>query len=984
MGRRGASAFVGRGEQLNRLEQALSSAEQGAPTTVVVGGEAGIGKTRLISEFTARARDRGALVLEGACLELGQQGLPYAAISEALRGLDGTLATAQLRQLAGEDAADLVRVVPGLRSELLETTDGEGGSASVSQLRLFEAVLGLVGRLADGAPVVLVVEDVHWADASTRDLLVFLVHNLREVGVMLVASVRSEELHRTHPLRGVLAQLGRQPQVDRVELEPFGREELSALLEGLLGQPPSAPQLEALLDRSEGNPFFAEELLAAGGELAELPEHLRDLLLLSIQGLPSGSMPVLRLIAAAGGEAPHGLVSQVIDLDGETLNDALRAAVERGVLVTSSTTDRYALRHALLTEAVYSTLLPGEVEELHRRLAQTIEADPSLAVRSAAAELAHHWHRAQDQPRSLSASIDAAREAEAAAGLGEARSHLERALSLWPRVEDADQRAGMSHLDVLRWAAELSHATLDSDRAVALLEQALTVSGVDPTTRGLLYQRLSTFKVEAGDYNGAEQACAEAVQLIPEDPATPERAQVLAAYGRYLVVNTRISDAEPYARSALDMARTTGDRQVEAGALVTLGAILLTRDGDERGFELFGEGRTIGEQLGDHETVHRAYQNEAIARIRLADYDGAIAVASEGIDRARELALGDFIVSIHTDLLVLAAIRSGRWDVAAEALGDISREIPSRFGVVDICRALLAARRGQAEIARSALVAARRLHAHRNPQVDHYYQLSRVTLARLDGDPAGIDAVIDDRPAPLDPATHGALLVLDSVELRAMLLGALADRVPPRQDRQETAQTLLAECHDVADRLDPQTGALPAWVALAEAEYARATGGDGEAVERWATAVERCDELSLVYHAADARYWLAKALLADDRRDEATAPLQAAVAVARELGAAALERNGVDLARRARIDLGDAQPADDPPADGCGDGLGLTPRETEVLALLAEGRSNPEIAEQLFMSPKTASVHVSNILTKLEVDRRGEAAALAHRHGLSR
>ena len=983
MGRRGGSAFVGRVEQLDRLEQALGSAEQGDPSTVLVGGVAGIGKTRLIGEFTARARDRGALVLEGACLELGQQGLPYAAISEALRGLDGTLASGQLHQLAGDDVADLVRVVPGLRGELLETPGGDDGLASVSQLRLFEAVLRLVGRLADGAPVVLVVEDVHWADASTRDLLVFLAHNLRAVGVVLVASVRTEALHRTHPLRGVLAQLGRQPQVDRLDLGPFGREELAALLEGLLGRPPSARQLDALMERCEGNPFFAEELLAAGGELAELPEHLRDLLLLSVEGLPSGSMPVLRLIAAAGGEAPHGLVSRVIDLDGETLNEALRTAVERGVLVTSSTTDRYAFRHALLTEAVYSTLLPGEIEQLHRRLAEAIEADAAVAVRSAAAELAHHWHRAQDQPRSLAASIEAAREAEAAAGLGEARSHLERALSVWSRVEDAEQRAGMSHLEVLRWAAELSHATLDSDQAVALLEQALTATGVDPTTRGLLYQRLSTFKVEAGDYDGAEQACAEAVRLIPEDPPTPERAQVLAAYGRYLVVNTRIRDAEPYAQSALEMARVTGDRQVEAGALVTLGAILLTRDGDERGFELFREGRTIGEQLGDHETVHRAYQNEAVARIRLADYDGAITVASEGIDRAREFALGEFIVAIHTDLLVYAAIRPSRWDVAAEVLGDVTRRTRSRFGLVDICRALLAARRGQAEIARTALDGARRLHAHRNPQVNHVYQLTRVTLARLDGDPAGIDTVIAERPAAPDPAAQGALLVLDSVELRAMLLGALADRVPPRQDRQETAETLLAECREVADRLDPQTGALPAWVALAEAEYARATG-DGEAVERWATAVERCDELSLVYHAADARYWLAEALLADDRRDEATAPLQAAVTVARELGAAALERNVVDLARRGRIDLGDAQPTDDPPAEGRGDGLGLSPRETEVLALLAEGRSNPEIAEQLFISPKTASVHVSNILTKLEVDRRGEAAALAHRHGLSR
>ena len=979
--RRGASSFVGRAEQLDRLEQALRSAQQGIPTTVLVGGEAGIGKTRLIGEFTARARERGALVLEGACLELGQHGLPYAAVSEALRGLDGALAPAELGRLAGEDLPDLARVVPGLRGEPSETPGGEDGSASVSQLRLFEAVLGLVGRLADGVPVVLVLEDVHWADASTRDLMVFLAHNLREVGVVLVVSVRTEELGRTDPLRGVLAQLGRQPQVDRIELAPFGREELAALLEDLLGAPPAAEQLDGMVERCEGNPFFAEELLAAGGELAELPEHLRDLLLLSVDGLPSGSVPMLRLIAAAGGEASHGLVARVIDLEAETLNEALRTAVERGVLVSRAGAEAYVFRHALLTEAVYSTLLPGEVEELHRRLAQAIEVDPSLAVRSAAAELAHHWHHAKDQPRSLAASIDAAREAEGTTGLVEARSHLERALSLWSQVDDAEHRAGMGHLEVLRWAADLSHATLDSDRAVALLEQALATGDLDPTTRGLLYQRLSVFKTGAGDYDGAGQACAEAVRLIPEDPPTPERARVLAAYGRYLMVSTRLGEADPYVRSALEMARVAGDRRVEAGALVTLGTIL-TNQGDERGFELLREGRALGEQLGDHETVHRSYHNEAVTRSILADHDAAIAVASAGIDRARTRGVGEFWVGFHTDPLVGAAIRSGRWDLADDALRDAPHEtagratsrVPAR---VELHRALLAARRGQVEIASAAHDAARRHDAHVNPH-SHFHHITRVVFARLDSDPAGIDTVLAERPAVPDPATQGALFALGSVGLRGMLLGALADRIPPREDHREIAQTLLAECHQVADQLDPQLGPLPAWMALAEAEHARATGA-ADAAERWATAVERCDELSLVYDAADARYRLAQALLDQDRRDEATAPLQAAAAVARKLGAAPLERNVVDLARRARIDLGDQ-----PSADDRGNRLGLTPRETEVLALLADGRSNPEIAEQLFISPKTASVHVSNILTKLEVDSRGEAAALAHRNGLTR
>ena len=973
--RRGASSFVGRVEQLDRLEQALRSAERGTPTTVLLGGDAGIGKTRLIAEFATRARDQGAVVLQGGCLELGEEGLPYAAVSEALRELHGILGMAELRRLATDEGLpELAPVVPGLRGVRQDVSSArDNHPLASSQLRLFEAVLALLGRLAaDAAPVVLVLEDVHWADASTRDLLVFLAHNLRDVGVVLVTSFRTDELHRTHPLRGVLAQLARLEQVDRIDLAPFGRVEMGELLQDQLGEPAPAAQLDAMFERCQGNPFFAEELLTAGGELAELPEHLRDLLLLSIEGLPPGSMQVLRLIAAAGGEASHGLVARVADLDAATLSDALRTAVQRGVLVTHPSTDMYAFRHALLTEAVYSTLLPGEVEDLHSQLARTIEDDPVLSVRSPAAELAHHWHRAQDQPRSLAASLDAAREAEAAAGLVEAHTHVERALSLWSRVDEPDQRARMDHLDVLRWAAELALDTGDPDRAVALLEQALATTDTDPTTRGLLYQRLSIFKVDAGDYEGAEQACSEAVRLIPEDPPTPERARALATYSRYLMFNTRFRDAQPHARSALEMARMTGDRRVEADALVTLGTIL-AHDGDEQGFDLLRDGRAIGEELGDHETIHRTYQNEAATRQRLADYDDAIAVATTAIERARGLGLAGFWGGAHTSPLVWAALRSGHWELADDALRTAPQETGGVFGGFNhLGRAFLAAHQGDIEVARTELAAASRVNAHINPQTDHFYHVTRVTLARLDGDPTGLDTAIAERPPPLDAATGGRSVALDSVELRAMLLGALADR--GEAGEREIADRLLAECREVAEHLDPQIGPLPAWLALAEAEHARPTGADA-AAERWAVAVERCERVALVYYAAYARYRLGEALLAEDRREEAEAPLRAAATVASELGATPLERDVTDLAHRARVELGDERPAE-------GDDHGLTPREAEVLALLADGRSNPEIAERLFISRKTASVHVSNILRKLEVDSRGEAAALAHREGV--
>ena len=973
--RHGASSFVGRAEQLDRLERALRSAKQGTPTTVLIGGDAGVGKTRLITEFTARARDQDALVLEGGCLELAEQGLPYAAVSEALRDLSEDVGGLELRRLAGSGARHLARLIPSLQDDEPATSTSTGLGQD-SQLRLFEALLGLLRQLTAVHPVVLVLEDVHWADASTRDLLVFLAHNLRDVPLMLLASYRTDELHRQHPLRHTLTQLARHERVERVELPPLDRDELVVLLEAQLGHPPGPELIGPVYERSQGNPFFAEELLAAGGDPAELPDLLRDILLTTIDRLPDETVEALRVVAAAGGPTSHELVARVGGCDAAELEAVMRTAVQHGVLDADAAGGSYTFRHALLSEAVYATLLPGEVGRLHRRLAEAIEEDPALASHAPAAERAHHWHRAQDQPRSLTASIEAAREAEAAAGLAEARTHVERVLELWELVDDAADRTGMTHTQLLGWAAELCHLTGIPDHAIALQQRALAEqTHADPATRALLYCQLAGFRHAAGDFAGADTASETAVELLPPDAAPDQRAWVLSTRSRVLSVTFRYDDSDHYAEQALAAAREADDREMEGIVLGTLGTNLAHR-GEERGYELLSEARQVAEELGDTETILRTYQNAAFALRLHGRFDASIELAFEGLERAREMG-NELLVGYLTHTVAFAALRVGKWELANEMLRTLPLETgPAVVGQNHLVRATLLANRGQTQAARHALDASLRFGGRQGEPGWARTLIARLATALVEHDDDAIEQVLDQRPKiadrPYTPAEQGEL------ELRALLLRALADHPRRDDDRGDLTDEVLEESRRFAEHHPADMGLVPAWLALAEAEYARATGHD-DAVERWPAAVERCDGFGLAHETAYARFRLAEALLAQDRRTEATPPLRAAADVARDLGAAPLEGDVTDLARRARIDLGDNRPADD-----SGDGLGLTPRETEVLALLADGRSNPEIAEQLFISRKTASVHVSNILRKLEVDSRGEAAALAHRNDLTR
>jgi DNA-binding CsgD family transcriptional regulator/tetratricopeptide (TPR) repeat protein len=968
----GLASFVGRAKELDRLRAALSGAEQGLPTTVLLGGDSGVGKSRLVKRIAQEAGERGARVLTGVCLELDGDGLAFGAVTEALRELAELVGLPGLQRLAGEHARELQRLMPALR-ETGRLAQGSGGPAlaASSQLQLFDALVHLVKSCAIDTPLVLILEDVHWADASTRDLLVFLAHNLRGAGVVVIATFRTDELHRRHPLRPMLVRLVRQGRVERVDLRPFDRHELRMLMEGVLGQAPGAELLDEVFDRSQGNAFFAEQLLAPRDEHWQgLPESLRDVLLARVDALPPQAVDVLRIIATAGGVVSHGLLARVASMSGHDLDAAVRSAVDHLVLHADVATRTYSFRHALLSEAVYSLLLPGELGRLHAALAEAIESDPRLAIRSAPAELAHHWAVAQDQPRSLVASLEAARGAQAATGVLEARGHVERALALWPQVVDAEERTGLDHAVVMQWAAKLSYLAGEPERAIALQEQALAAADVDPARKAVMLDRLGWYRWSAGDSHAAERTFADAVRLMPADPPTASRARILASYGHILMLCFQLERSDVYVREALHMARMVGARAVEGRALTTLGDNLAIR-GDPRSLEVLREARVIAQQLGNEDDVARLYLTESAVLVVLAQFNDAIRVASEGLDYVRKLGKERSLGAALSGNLAEAALYSGRWQLAADVLG----AAPRRSGGIGaawahLVRARLALGCGELELARAELATAEHTHGRTNEQTRNLYLMTQLGIAMLAGDSQRAIAMLSERPTVEDPVEDYAL------ELRAFMLAVLADVDSGDALHARLAAEIFAESHELAARDTRASPLTPAWTALAEAELARVIG-DSLLDVHWETASTRCGELGLAHHHAYALYRYAQAKLDRGRRGGVSSLLRMAHDIAEQLGARPLVDQITDLAGRARVDLHTA------PVAGPDTQLGLTGREFEVLRLVVEGRTNPEIAEHLYISKKTASVHVSNILRKLGVANRGEAAAIAHRLGIT-
>jgi ATP/maltotriose-dependent transcriptional regulator MalT len=992
--------FVGRTSQLARLHEAYrSAASDECGSAVLVAGEAGVGKTRLVSEFIDWVKEQGGLALVGGCLEFVDRALPFGPMIEALRQLHRSLDDATLADVLGPSRVELARLLPELGAAVPVAAPDEGDAPTA---RLFEHVLNALERLGDRAPTVLVIEDLHWADSSTRHLLVFLARNLRCSRVLVVGTYRSDDLNRRHPLRAVLAELERSGVV-RVDVERFTRTELREQLASILGGEPSNDMVDEIHDRSDGNAFFAEELLAVSTDGAPaVSQTLRDVLLARVDALPDAAQRVLRLASVIGRRVDHRLVVALAEQSEAELNEGLRDAVAHQVLLTDPDGLTYEFRHALTREVVYDDLLPGERVQLHARLARLLTDEPSLFSGSPAAlasELAWHWYAARDQPRALQASIKAAYGAEKMYAYPEALAQAERALELWSQVPDATALAGVDEVELLRYAAHNAEYAGEFDRALAFLRQATSIVDpeTDPVRAGMLKEReaRNSWMLD----RGADELLPlnhEAVRLVPASPPTKERATVLASLGQQLMLAGRNHDSISWCEQAIMVAQEVGARVVEGHARNTLGTAFGHLGEIEAGLAQLHAAREIAKETRSWGDLARAAVNEAGVLQADGRYEEALAIVLQGADDARRHGLdrsqGSFLRLNAAEMLW----ELGRFDEMEEDLREVDALDPMGVDLRRTCEAWAAlhAARGNFTEAQSFIDRAHAMRLiRRSPEtvLDLAWNEALVLLWR--GETERVHALVVETWNGLTEDTDEEAIYADCPHWADSLwvrgIAADADRAERARARDDAAAAAAAAAdaqtlHDGLvksqtrfgdrERLPNDTVLARKW---ADVELTRALGEPSphlwrELGEIW----ERGRRLSHVGYAlwreAEAR------LHAGEGVAGATPPLREAYALATRIGYVPLANATADLARRARIDVGEEPAGPQSPVER----LGLTQREREVLDLVAAGRTNRQIADELFISSKTASVHVSNILGKLGVANRGEAAARARELGV--
>jgi DNA-binding NarL/FixJ family response regulator len=966
--------MVGRHRDLADLREAHLTTLSGAPRVVVVAGEAGIGKTRLLGEFV-EGLDPEVVVARGQCVAMGSLGTPFAPVRGVLRDLVAAFGVATVLEAAGPAGHLLAALLPELATE--GTPAGE-----VAQEQLHDIVGQLLVALSDEAPLVVLVEDAHWADVATVDLLRALVAGLRRGRVTALLSYRTEDVGRSHPMRPFLVELDRDRQVLRLELARLSTTEAAELAQLIRGERPDPRDLALLVERSEGVPFFVEELLGLESlEGGALPETLRELVLARYVRLDEQTQAALRLIAAGGVSVDHDLLVRVHDGDPSALDQALRAAIAAQLLTTDGTA--YTFRHALTQEAVHEELLPGERARFHARYAAALEELPHLAASKA--EVAHHWLAAHDLPRALTATVAAAQEAVATGAPAVGARLGERALELWPQVPDAAVLTGMEKADLFLATASSYDEGGDS-RALAVLDEALAECPREDRRRYALLLHETFVVWHAHSRPGGRELAVQALDLLPaggddEDEAVRLRVQVglgislviarddrhdgmavleeAAALGRALLARDPAPEIAERARFELARALTNlgftrSERGDLEGALAALDEAVQTspedprtrmRDAERRALLLCGVGhfeeaaevaaaghalaREVGQERGWGLSIA---QSGVIAMLAL----GRLTEAEQRLDRIRTAKPWGFVAAYEGALRAELHVIRDEPAAAAEVLADLKTLIDATAGN-DVEDAM-------------AMVVAR----------------ASVALAR--GDLTAAWAALEplrDGGTPPPGTSYRALVLAGRVVAELRRAGQAPEGVIPAE-----AEQTLRQAFERVTAWEIKS----VWRALLEAELS-GTDGAGTDVDAWQLAVEQTAVGTVpVSEHAHALLRLAEAqVLAGDRASAAETLVRL-----RELtsghGLRRAGRLAAELAERAGLEPGRT--------GGPAHAVELTAREQQVLQLVAEGLTNRQIGERLFISDKTASVHVSAILRKLGATSRTEAAVRAAQLGL--
>lgn len=963
--------LIGRDAELEELSSQLGirASEEGRTVrAMLVGGDAGVGKTRVLMALRDAALASDWQVVAGHCLDLADSSLPYLPFSEILGRVLADTPDVAARVL--EQHPTLARLQPGRRIRSSETASGD---QALDRGNVYDAFADLLSAVAVQAPLLVVVEDAHWADESTRDMLSFLFSRPLP-GVSLVVSYRADDLHRRHPLRRQVAEWMRLRGVDRLQLDPLADDDVRRLVRALRPGTLSEAEYVSIADRAEGNPFFVEELVGAASS-GQVPGELADVLLIHLDRLDETTRTVVRIVSVAGRQVSHGLLAAVSDLGAAELEGALRTAVEANVLVASRG-DTYAFRHALLGEAVYDDLLPGERVRLHASFVSALGEGRAFGT---AAELAQHARRADDRPVAIRASMEAGEEAMAVGGPSEAATHFLDALELIETsrtpVTDVDA------LELVRRCAEALTAAGRVPKAVKVLRARLATLPADASgaDRGQLLTAIAAALLLTDSTESPHETAAEAVELLRDSPPRllaralfvhaetlrgwrAEEARTVAMEALDLAerndltslsveLHTTLAGLDPAGgadpgtgwRAAADRARRAGLIEPELRALYFLGRLLHDQGDLEAACEVYREVIARSEVGG---LVWSPYPAESRLLLAVAlTHLGRLGKAWRLLDVTGQdpPMVYEWLFFAH-QMLITVGIRGGTHDKALERLRD--------YWGTDGLTAITAA---TTELMRAGAAA----------------------------DAAGALAAYDDVVASVVPLWHEWFQA--RLRLATLVLGAFASAAPHQSGEEREAarhevDRLVSDGAKVIDFYAPYEAnrgpEYQMWVARRAAEHLRwrwLAQVDPPSAEELVAAWREAEETALAYGSvpeiAQARVRLAGVL-------RASGDAAAARVVADQARDAAHAIKALPLLAELTAQGSSPSPA------AAADAAVLTPREGEILALVAEGRSNGEIGKQLFISTKTVSVHVSNILAKLDAASRTEAAAVARRRGL--
>nr|WP_221377778.1 LuxR family transcriptional regulator [Actinoplanes polyasparticus] len=917
--------LVGRTGTLAQIRSDLRNAGSGGTSAVFVTGESGVGKSRLLRETVLSMRDAGFAVLSGTCLDIGDAS-PLHPVLQALRQFDHNV------QPAGSAGALLDRVSQDLRA------------------------------VAGERRLLLVLDDLQWADRSTRQLLLYLLAGLGDVKIAVLAAVRAEALQGAHPLRKVLAELRRLRSVRVVELAPLDRDQTVELVTAITGGRVESEDADQVYKRSGGNPFVAEELARdlRDGRV-ELSDTLREIFLSRVDELPPNAHSVVHAIAAGVEPVGHDVLARVVPLPEAELIEAVRAAVAHRFVASAD--DGYRLRHRLVAEVLAGEVLPAEATVLHRRFAEALAEAGGTPDH---ARLAHHWQKAGEPGRALPSVIASARSAEKLYGFTEAHRYWSSALEL--TTDDAPERT-----ELLAHAAESAHQCGEHLRALSRLDDLSRRP--DAPSQCDLHLRRARYLAAAGRTATAE---AEYERALEASDCSPRQRASAAAYLAELLLHLgRYADANARAVDALEMAEVNGSTADLVRASAALGFSAAFREDPDAGLAVIRNAVDIAERSGHPDELGVAYLHLAeLLTGPLNNIEEGVLVARRGAERLAALGAGR---TYQTRLLAIAAnglFRVGQWSEADAVLADAMRHRPSGADAVELllARCRLWVGFGDIDAAHRDLDAVATLLAGGGARHVLPMLTLRAGLAMWQGEHPTARAAVqrgltetrsDDLVLIGVLAWHGL-----RAEAEAFAAGQPVDAGALR--RLKVAAERMAA--GVGNAALPVRGVIDGYLDLCAAELSRIEGRQDPAP--WAKAAATWDKRRQPYPAAYSRLRQAEAALQRrTRKAAAIGALREAYATAIAMGARPFAAEIVGVAQRYKVALADDIPTVPLIETDTKDELSvLTTREREVLSALAEGLTNREIGERLFISERTVGVHVGHIFDKLQVRTRVQAS----------